>query len=122
MKRFARTLALAFTAATTIAAPTVVLSFGTAFAQVAAVRNLSGTVTDKAGGAVKGAVVHLKDTRSLSIRSYITTEDGTFRFAQLSGNSDYEVWADMGGKKTPSKSISSFDTKKAVEIGLKMPD
>ena len=87
-----------------------------------AARSLAGEVTDKAGNKVKGAVVHLKDTRSLAQRSYITPDDGSFRFAQVSGNSDYEVWADLNGKKTPSKTISSFDNKKSVDMTLKLPD
>lgn len=87
-----------------------------------AARSLTGDVTDKAGNKVKGAVVHLKDTRSLAQRSYITPDDGSFRFAQVSGNSDYEVWADLNGKRTPSKTISSFDTKKSIEMTLKLPD
>ncbi len=76
----------------------------------------------KSGGPAKGAVVHLKDTRSLSQRSYITAEDGTYHFAQLSGSTDYEVWADLDGKKTSVKSISSFDTKNSFTIGLKLND
>lgn len=93
-----------------------------ASAQTATVRSLTGDVTDKAGNKVKGAVVHLKDTRSLAQRSYITAEDGTFRFGALSTSTDYVVWADLGDKKTPSKSISSFDSKPVVEIALKMPN
>ena len=69
-----------------------------------------------------GAVVHLKDTRSLAQRSYITTDDGTFRFGQLSGSTDYEVWATLNDRKTSSKSISSFDTKKEVDVSLKLPN
>ena len=88
-------------------------------AQRPAARTVDGTVT--AGGTpVKGAVVHLKDTRSLSQKSYITAEDGTYRFAQLSGTTDYEVWAEANGKKSSVKSISSFDTKNAFSIALKM--
>ncbi len=86
------------------------------------VRTLDGTVTLKSGGPVKGAVVHLKDTRSLSQKSYITAADGTYHFAQLSGNTDYEVWADSDGKKTAVKSISSFDTKDSINIALKLND
>ncbi len=89
-------------------------------AQVATMRNLNGVVTDKGGNKVVGAVVHLKDTRSLSQRSYITPADGTFRFGQLSSNSDYEVWATLNEKKTTSKSISSFDSKKDVDVELKL--
>ncbi|MEK6397061.1 MAG: carboxypeptidase-like regulatory domain-containing protein [Terriglobus sp.] len=92
-----------------------------AHAQAAATRSITGTVTDKSGTAVKGAVVHLKDTRALSQRSYITAEDGQFRFAQLSTSTDYEVWADLNGQKTDKKSISSFDNKASQSITLKMP-
>ncbi len=83
---------------------------------------MDGTVTLKGGAPVKGAVVHLKDTRSLSQKSYITAEDGLYHFAQLSGSTDYEVWADSDGKKTPVKNISSFDTKNAFTIVLKFSE
>ena len=85
-------------------------------------RTVDGTVTLKSGGPVNGAVVHLKDTRSLSQKSYITAADGTYHFAQLSGNTDYEIWADSDGKKTPVKSISSFDTKNSFTIALKLSE
>lgn len=85
-------------------------------------RTVDGTVTTKAGAPVNGAVVHLKDTRSLSQKSYITAADGTYHFAQLSGNTDYEVWADSDGKKTAIKSISSFDTKDSFTIPLKFSE
>jgi surface antigen len=84
-------------------------------------RVVTGEVTDKSGAAVKGAVVHLKDTKSLSQRSYITAEDGQYKFAQLSTSTDYEIWAEASGKKSDSKSISSFDNKTAISINLKMP-
>jgi len=83
-------------------------------------RTVDGAVTSKAGGPVKGAVVHLKDTRSLAQKSYITADDGTYRFAQLSGNTDYEIWAEADGKKSSTKSISSFDSKNAFTIALKV--
>jgi hypothetical protein len=109
--------------AAVLLAPAVLLLRTTqAHAQAATFRSVTGDVTDKAGNKVKGAVVHLKDTRSLSQRSYITAEDGQFKFGQISSNSDYEIWADLSGKKSDSKSLSSFDSKKAVEVSLKMPD
>ncbi len=91
-----------------------------ALAQRPAARTVDGTVQEKDGAPVKGAVVHLKDTRSLTQKSYITAEDGSFRFAQLSPNTDYEVWADNQGKKSAVKSISSFDSKNAFTVVLKM--
>lgn len=115
-------LAPVFALATFLTPAAAVLVAPAAIAQAATVRNLTGEVTDKAGNKVKGAVVHLKDTRSLSQRSYITAEDGAFRFGALSTSTDYEVWADLGDKKTPSKTISSFDSKATVDVALKMPN
>ena len=99
-------------------------SFGSPAAaqRPASARTVDGTVTLKSGAPVNGAVVHLKDIRSLSQKSYITAADGTFHFAQLSGNTDYEVWADSDGKKTSVKSISSFDTKNSFTIPLKFSE
>ncbi len=108
-------------AASLVFATTIVVCSTHAVAQASS-RALDGVVTLKSGGPAKGAVVHLKDTRSLSQRSYITAGDGTYHFAQLSGSTDYEVWADLDGKKTTVKSISSFDTKNSFNIGLKFND
>ena len=101
--------------------PTVVLLHGAPAAaqKAAAARTLDGTVSSK-GGPVKGAVVHLKDTRSLAQKSFITAADGVYHFAQLSSGTDYEVWAEADGKKSSVKNISSFDTKNSFNIGLKV--
>lgn len=88
-------------------------------AQAQATRTLDGKVV-RGGTPVKGAVVHLKDTRTLAQKSYITAEDGSYRFAQLSSTTDYEVWAEADGKKSSTKTVSSFDTKSAFNITLKM--
>jgi hypothetical protein len=121
MKLFRPIVRNAFAATLLLAPALLTFHANPAHAQQAAVRSVSGDVTDKAGAAVKGAVVHLKDTKSLSQRSYITAEDGQFKFGQLSTNTDYEIWADLNGNKSPSKSISSFDNKNAVSVSLKMP-
>jgi hypothetical protein len=39
-------------------------------------RSVEGKVTDRQGNALKGAVVKIKDTRTLRIRSFITPESG----------------------------------------------
>ena len=46
---------------------------------------------------MSGAVVQLKDTKSLQIRSFYTQKDGSYHFAGLSTNIDYELRAEHDG-------------------------
>jgi len=110
---------LALAAIFLLAPLAVPFSAAPAFAQ-AAQRSVQGKVMSKADAPVKGAVVHLKDTRSLSQKSFITDDDGGYRFGQLNSNADYEIWAEFNGKKSSVKSISSFDSKNSFSITLKI--
>jgi hypothetical protein len=83
-------------------------------------RVVQGKVTDGGDAAAKGAVVYLKDGHTLSVKSFIANDQGEYRFGQLSQNTDYEIWAEHDGKKSPVKSISSFDTKNQFYIDLKV--
>ena len=81
-------------------------------------RTVHGKVEDKSGAPIKGAVVYLQDSRSSAVKSAISEDDGSYRFVQLSQNTDYTLWAKADGKKSKNKSISSFDSKNDYEIGL----
>ena len=84
-------------------------------------RVLQGKVVDKGDAAIRDAVVYLKDSRSLSVPGpYITDDNGTYRFGQLAQNTDYEIWAESNGRKSGTKSISSFDSKKEFTFNLKI--
>jgi hypothetical protein len=89
------------------------------FAQTQAQRVLDGKVENSAGAGMK-ATVYLKDGHTLSVRSYVVSDDGTYRFGQLAQNADYEVWAEADGKKSPTRNISSFDTRNEFHIMLKI--
>jgi hypothetical protein len=91
-----------------------------AMAQEQTQRVVQGKVVDKSDAPLKGAVVYLRDGHTMAVKSYISTEDGAYRFGQLSKNSDYSVWAENDGKKSPVKNISSFDTKAEFNILLKI--
>jgi hypothetical protein len=83
-------------------------------------RVVQGKVVDGANAPIKGAVVYLKDTRSLSVKSYFSDAEGAYRFGQLSQTTDYEIWAENNGKKSAVKTISSFDSKSQFFINLKI--
>jgi carboxypeptidase family protein len=83
-------------------------------------RIVQGKVTDNANAPIKGAVVYLKDSRSLTVKSFFSDASGDYRFGQLSQTTDYEIWAENNGKKSAVKSISSFDSKSQFNINLKL--
>lgn len=110
-----RAVLLVSASAVVFAAPGVTLLSAQAVQRI-----VSGKVTTKDNQPVKSAVVYLKDDHTLSVKSYISDDNGAYRFGQLSQATDYELWAEVDGKKSGVKTISSFETKNALTINLKM--
>ena len=88
--------------------------------QSEAVRSVKGAVFDASGNAVTGAVVQLKNKKSLQIRSFITKEHGEYFFTGLSPDVDYEVKAESQGMSSPARNVSSFDSQKIAIRDLKL--
>ena len=85
-----------------------------------ALRAVSGHVVNAQNQPLAKAVVYLKDTKSLAIRTYITQEDGSFRFSGLAQNVDYEVYADYEGARSQVKTLGVFDEHKQSDFTLKI--
>ena len=83
-------------------------------------RSVVGFVFDKNDKPLPNAVVYLKNTKTLAVKTFIAENDSSYRFHGLSPNIDYEVWAEYQGKKSDTKTISSFDTRPNTRINLKV--
>jgi hypothetical protein len=83
-------------------------------------RTLIGQVTDESDQPVSEAIVYLKDTKTLAIKSYVSQKDGSYRLNALSMNIDYEVYAQKDDKKSPMKKLSQFDGRGEPRINLKI--
>lgn len=83
-------------------------------------RSVQGVVTTPEDTAVNGAVVQLKNVKTLQIRSFITKDDGTYFFHGLSPDIDYELRADYQGASSGTKTLSAFDSRKTATMNLKL--
>jgi Carboxypeptidase regulatory-like domain len=83
-------------------------------------RTLQGQVVKGGEAPLPGAVVYLKNTKTLSIRTFVSDDKGNYRFASLSPNVDYEVYAEYKGAKSDTKTLSAFDSRATATINLKV--
>ena len=105
-------------------AAVLLLSASATFAQkkksAETTRRVQGTVTVADDSPINGAVVQLKNTKTLQIRSFITKEDGMYHFYDLSPDIDYELKADYQGASSSTKTLSSFDSRRQTVLNLKL--
>jgi Carboxypeptidase regulatory-like domain len=83
-------------------------------------RTLAGRVFNRQDAPVSKAIVYLKNTKTLAIKTYITEPDGSYRFPALATNVDYEVYAEYQGARSDSKTLSGFDSRRQASITLKI--
>jgi hypothetical protein len=97
-----------------------VLSFDKKDKEEDKLRMVQGMVTDAQDNPLVGAVVQLKNSKTLQVRSFITQENGTYQFHGLDPNVDYTLKADHQGASSPWKTLSSFDSRKQPTMNLKV--
>lgn len=83
-------------------------------------RTLVGQIMKDTEAPLPGAVVYLKNTKTMAVRSVISDDKGNYRFTSLSPNIDYEVHAEYRTSKSDTKTLSSFDSRSTARINLKI--
>jgi Carboxypeptidase regulatory-like domain len=81
-------------------------------------KNLTGQVLGQGDAPLPDAIVYLKNTKTLAVKSFIAEKDGGYRFHGLSPNVDYEIYAEYQGQKSSLKTLSSFDNRANVTLNL----
>jgi hypothetical protein len=83
-------------------------------------RAIEGTVLSSDGVPVPGAIVQIKDSKTLQVRSYIAQKDGKYQFWGLSNDVNYELRAQAGGLTSKTKTVSVFNSRRKVTLNLKL--
>ena len=83
-------------------------------------RSVQGRVVNQNDVPIRSAIVYLSDQHTLTVESYITQEDGAYRFEQLSPNDDYKLWAKADGKTSKPKILSSFDDRSVFRVIIRI--
>jgi Carboxypeptidase regulatory-like domain len=98
----------------------LLIAFAVSFAraQAATTKTLQGKVFGNNDAPLSGAIVYLQDSKTNGIRSFFSTSDGSYRFSPLSMDTDYQVWARYKGTKSPTRGVSSYDSRTRVIIDL----
>lgn len=69
-------------------------------------RLLLGQVTDRRNQPIANAIVYLKNTKTLMVKTCIAAVDGRYRFPALSPNVEYQVYAEHQGKRSKVKTLT----------------
>jgi hypothetical protein len=83
-------------------------------------RAIEGTVLSSDGAPVPGAIVQIKDSKTLQVRSYIAQRDGRYQFWGLSNDVNYELRAMAAGMTSKTKTVSVFNSRSKVTLDLKL--
>jgi hypothetical protein len=89
-------------------------------AREAKLRTIHGSVIDRDENPVPECIVYLKNLRSQSVKTYIADSSAQYRFSGLDPNADYEVHAEKGDVSSAHRTVSSFDSRKDLEVTLKL--
>ena len=85
-----------------------------------ATKTLVGQVVDQEGGGLAQAVVHLKNKKTLAVKTSIADDGGKFRIVGLDRDTDYAVHAEYRGNSSSDRTVSSFDDRSEIRLVLEI--
>lgn len=85
-----------------------------------ALRAVHGATLDKDENPVASSVVYLVNVKTQAITTRIADDSGNYRFSGLDPNVDYEIHAEHDDMASATRTISSFDSRRDIEIILKL--
>jgi hypothetical protein len=86
----------------------------------AQLRTLHGSVVDKNETPVPSSVVYLMNVKTQAVKTYIADDAGSYRFSGLDPNVDYQIHAEQNDLTSPTHTVSSFDSRRDIEVILKL--
>jgi Carboxypeptidase regulatory-like domain len=86
----------------------------------AQLRTVHGVVEDKDENPLPSSVVYLLNVKTQAVRTSFADEKGLYRFSGLDPNVDYEIHAEHEDMTSSTRTISSFDSRRDIEITLKV--
>jgi hypothetical protein len=84
------------------------------------IRNVQGIVTLPDGSPVEGAVVQLKNMKTLQVKSFITQDKGSYQFQNLPTSIDFELLANYKEYASATRSLTVFDKRLDAIVNLKL--
>lgn len=103
-----------------LAAAAGALRAGQDYGQQTRLRTVHGEAVDKEGNAVPSAIVYLENMKSQEVRTYIVSTDGMYHFSGLDPNVDYQIHAEKDNLTSSTRTISSYDDRRDMEMILKL--
>jgi hypothetical protein len=83
-------------------------------------RTIHGSVVDKQDNPVPSSIVYLLNAKTQAVKTYIADDTGNYRFSGLDPNVDFEVHAEHNDMTSPTRTISSFDSRRDIDVTLKL--
>jgi hypothetical protein len=83
-------------------------------------RTVHGVAVDGSENPIPSAIVYLVNMKTQSVKTYIADEAGNYRFSGLDPNVDYELHAEHDDLTSATRTVSSFNSSRDIEVVLKV--